>query len=171
IFRVLRPGGKLVLAVGSAPPFVSLSGLIHRIKRLPDLWAKSQGKLLIAPGFLDALVEKYFLQPQEQEESSLASHSHNRTQSVPSLVRQAGFVNLQTDWHGHQAVIEKPEDFWEIQRTFSSIARKRLSTGSPDKVEKLRSEFIEKCHAVQSNGGRLIYPFAAFYVKAVRPVQ
>lgn len=171
IFRVLRPGGKLILAVGSAPPLVSLSGLTHRVGRLPDLLAKAQGRLITAPGFLDALVNKYFPETPEQEESNLASHSHNRTQSVPSLVRQAGFKNLQTDWYGHQALIEKPEDFWEIQRTFSSIARKRLLNAPPDKVKKLLDEFIEKCRAVQSRGGRLVYPFAAFYVKAVRPKQ
>ncbi len=168
IFRVLRPGGKLVLAIGSGPPLVSLSGLVHRIGRLPDLLAQKQGKLLVAPRFLDALAEQHFPEVSEQEESNLASHSRNRTHSVPSLVRQAGFENLQTDWHGHQAVIEKPEEFWEIQRTFSSIARKRLGHAPPEKVEKLRREFIKTCREVQSRGGRLAYPFAAFYVKAVK---
>ena len=171
IFRVLRPGGKLVLAIGSAPPLASLSGLAHRIGRLPDLLAKMQGKLLIAPGFLDGLAEQHFPEVREQEESNLASHSRNRTHSVPALVREAGFENLQTDWHGHQAVIEKPEEFWEIQRTFSSIARKRLGQTPPEKVEKLRQEFIIKCREVQSRGGRLVYPFAAFYVKAVKKGQ
>ena len=35
IFRVMRPGGKLVLAIGSSPP-LSISGLAHRFRQLPD---------------------------------------------------------------------------------------------------------------------------------------
>jgi hypothetical protein len=76
---------------------------------------------------------------------------------------------VQTDWQGHQAVIETPEEFWEIQRTFSSIARKRLSTALPEKIESLRQEFLERCRTVQSRGGNLVYPFAAFYVSALKP--
>ncbi len=58
IFRVLRPGGRLVVAVGSSPPLISLSGLIHRFKILPDLLRRSQGKQLVAPNFLNSLVER-----------------------------------------------------------------------------------------------------------------
>jgi len=95
-----------------------------------------------------------------------ASHSHNRTSSVSELVRSAGFEVLQTDWQSHQAQIATPEDFWEIQRTFSSISRKRLSNAAPEKVELPRQEFFGQCRTVQSRGGNLVYPFAAFYVVA-----
>ncbi len=169
IFRVLRPGGRLVVAVGSSPPLISLSGLIHRFKILPDLLRRSQGKQLVAPNFLDSLVERHLPETDEPEESHLASHSHNRTQGVAALVQSAGFKVLQTDWQGHQAQLETPEEFWEIQRTFSSIARKRLAAAAPEKVELLEREFTEKCRTVQSRGGNLVYPFAAFYVVAQKP--
>ncbi|MEP6703313.1 MAG: hypothetical protein ABJB34_00750, partial [Acidobacteriota bacterium] len=61
-----------------------------------------------------------------------------------------------------------PEEFWEIQRTFSSISRKRLNDAPPDKLESLRREFFRQCETVQSRGGNLAYPFAAYYVTAVR---
>src|SRR6185503_11997657 len=35
--RVLRPGGRLVVGVGSGAP-VSIQGLVHRAGRLRDLW-------------------------------------------------------------------------------------------------------------------------------------
>ncbi|MGH9946527.1 MAG: class I SAM-dependent methyltransferase, partial [Pyrinomonadaceae bacterium] len=130
IHRVTKPGGRLVVAVGSSPPLLSVSGLTHRLKHLPDLIRRSQGKQLVAPGFLDSLVEQHLPQNERAEESRLAGHSHNRTQSVSSLVQNAGFKVLQTDWQGHQAVIDSPEDFWEIQRTFSSIARKRINSAT-----------------------------------------
>lgn len=166
IYRVLKPGGRLVIAVGSSPPLFSLSGLTHRLKVLPDLLRRRQGKQLVAPGFLDSLVEKHLPESAGDEESHLAGHSHNRTGGVSELAEAARFKVLQTDWKGHQAEFENAEEFWEIQRTFSSIARKRLNDAPPEKVELVKKEFFEKCHVVQSNGGVLVYPFAAFYVLA-----
>ncbi len=169
IFRVMRPGATLVLAVGSRPPMFSASGLTHVIKTLPDIGRRIRGRQLVAPHFLDSLVELRMPKKNMAEESHLASHSHDRTGGVAELVRSAGFKVLQTDWQGNQAEMETPEEFWEIQRTFSSIARKRLNAASPEDVESLRSEFFEKCRAVQSAGGNLVYPFAAFYVVARKP--
>ena len=169
VYRVTRKGGRFVVAVGSSPPIFSVAGLTHRVKIFPDVVRRSRGKQLVAPNFLNSLVERHFPETHESEESHLASHSHNRTQSVSALVKAAGFRVLQSDWQGHQTELETPEEFWEIQRTFSSISRKRLSNAPPEKVESLRQEFFGQCRAVQSRGGSLIYPFAAFYVVAQRP--
>ena len=165
----MRPGATLVLAVGSRPPMFSASGLMHVIKTLPDIGRRIRGRQLVAPNFLDSLVELRIPKKNMAEESLLASHSHDRTGGVAELVRSAGFKVLQTDWQGNQAEMETPEEFWEIQRTFSSIARKRLNAASPEDVESLRGEFLEKCRSVQSAGGNLVYPFAAFYVVARKP--
>ncbi len=168
IFRVMRPGGKLVLAVGSSPP-LSISGLAHRFRKLPDFVQRLRGKQLVAPAFLDSLVEVYLPQTNEAEESHLAHHSHNRTQPVTTLINQSGFEVLKTDWHGDTEIIETPEDFWEIQRTFSSIARKRINDAAPEKSELLYNDFLNKCQKVQAVGGKLVYPFGAFYVVARKP--
>lgn len=168
ILRVMRPGGKLVLAVGSSPPF-SLSGLVHRAKHLPDFVQRLLGKQLAAPSFLDSMVEENLPKNDEAEESHLAHHSHNRTQPVATLIKQAGFEILKTDWLGATEVIETPEEFWEIQRTFSSIARKRINDAAPEKSELLYNQFLEKCRRVQAGGGKLVYPFGAFYVVAQKP--
>ena len=168
IFRVMRPDGKLVLAVGSSPP-ISFSGLVHRFKHLPDFVQRFRGKQLVAPTFLDSLVEEHLPQTNEAEESHLAHHSHNRTQPVATLIKQTGFEVLKTDWHGDTEIIETAEDFWEIQRTFSSIARKRINDAAPDKAELLYNQFVEKCQKVQASGGKLVYPFGAFYVVARKP--
>ena len=168
IFRVMRSGGTLVLAVGSSPPF-SLSGLAHRFKHLPDFVQRLRGKQLVAPYFLDSLVEEILPRTREAEESQMAHHSHNRTQPVAKLIEQTGFEILKTDWHGDTEIIESPEEFWEIQRTFSSIARKRINDAAPEKSEFLYSHFLEKCRQVQASGGKLVYPFGAFYVVAQKP--
>ena len=169
IYRVMKPGGRFVVAVGSGPPLVSVSGLSHRLKVFPDIMRRFQGKQLVAPGFLDSLVESHFPESMEPEESHLASQSHNRTQSIASLVRSAGFTVLQTSWQGHQAEFGTPEEFWDIQRTFSSISRKRLNDAAPEKLESLRQEFFRECRTVQFRGGNLVYPFGAYYVTASHP--
>lgn len=89
----------------------------------------------------------------------------------PELVEKAGFADLCSYWEGHNASIETPEEYWDLQRTFSSIARKRLSGAPSEKVNALREEFLETCRKVRSRGGRLVYPFAAFCVIARRPKE
>lgn len=169
IYRVMRPGGRLVVAVGSSPPLFSSSGLTHRLKLLPDFVRRARGRQLVAPAFLDSLVERAIPQAAEPEESHLASHSRNRTGGVSALVQAAGFKVLRTHWQGHQARLDTAEEFWEIQRTFSSISRKRLAAAPSEKVETVKREFLAQCRAVQTRGGNLVYPFAAFYVVALRP--
>ena len=128
---------------------------------------KFRGKQLTAPHFLNSLTQQYIPDKEGSEESHLASHTGlNRTQTVVSLVKKAGFDVLKTDWLGHTETIDTPEEFWDIQRTFSSIARKRLNDAAPETVELLQQVFFERCRTVQSKGGELVYPFAAFYVVA-----
>lgn len=66
-------------------------------------------------------------------------------------------------------VVDSPEEFWAMQRTFSSIARKRLDQAPLEVAARLREEFLKLCREAQERGGRLIYPMAAFYVAARRP--
>lgn len=168
MFRVLRPGGRLVVAVGSGPPLFSWTSFAHGVRYVNELRLKRQGKLLTAPNFLNSLVERYFPGPEEPEESPLARRSLSCAHNIPPLVHKAGFTGVRTDWQGHRACVETPEEFWEMQRTFSSIARKRLSSAPAKKLEELREEFLARCREVQARGGRLVYPFAAFYVVAWR---
>jgi ubiquinone/menaquinone biosynthesis C-methylase UbiE len=167
--RVLRPGGRLALAVGSGPRLFSGAGLVEAVKHLRDRVAVSQGKLLKAPQFLDALAEKYLPAPAEPEISHVAESHQNRSRVVPELVCRAGFCRMATDWKGHLAEFTDPEEYWELQATFSSIARKRLAGAPPEKLAALREEFLRRTREVRACGGRLVYPFAAFFVAAERP--
>jgi ubiquinone/menaquinone biosynthesis C-methylase UbiE len=167
MFRTLRPGGRLVLAVGSGAPLWSWNGLAHRVSRLPDLVRKIQGRQLTAPGFLNNLVEER-LPKNGSAETLIVHHSGIPTGGVNALVRKAGFKVLANHWEGHETILDTPEEFWEIQRTFSSIARKRIADAAPEKVSLLHEDFLRKCRDVQARGGRLVYPFAAFFVVARR---
>lgn len=171
MFRVLRPGGRLVVAVGSGPALFSVAGVRETVRFLADQWSKRRGRLLTAPDSLDAKVTQWLPESGEPEESDLATRRRNRSGLVPPLVRKAGFRDVQTAWRGHHALIDTPESFWDLQRTFSSIARKRLGRAAPEVVDALRQEFHRECRAVQARGGVLAYPFGALYVMARRPAQ
>jgi ubiquinone/menaquinone biosynthesis C-methylase UbiE len=170
MFRVLRPGGRLVVAIGSGAPLFSLKGLLHRVRRLPEMLAGLRGRQVTAPGFLNVLVERHFPEAHDPEETALAKHGSGRAGAVVPLVRGAGFEVVSTHWQGHRVGFDDPDEYWDIQRTFSSVARKRLTDGDPEKVSALKQEFLGTCHGVQSRGGKLVYPIAAFFLVCRRPL-
>jgi SAM-dependent methyltransferase len=167
--RVLRPGGRLVVAIGSGPPLFTRAGLARAAQRLPEAVRRRRGRELGAPAFLDALVEKHCPEPQRVEETELARHGHGAVRSVPALVRQAGFDALSTSWEGHRAVLDGPQEFWDVQQTYSSFARKRLAGASAERVQRVREEFQETCGRVLARGGSLVYRYGALFVAARRP--
>jgi ubiquinone/menaquinone biosynthesis C-methylase UbiE len=165
--RVLRPGGVLAVGVGSRPP-LNLRGIAHRLRRSADLLRLRNGTLLLAPRFLDSLVQRLLPAPAQPEESPLAARITNRTGSLLRLAREAGFIDVHSSWQGRADAMESPHDFWELQRTYSSIARKRLAEAQPERTAAVKKEFFERCRATQARGGRLMYHHAAFYVVARR---
>jgi SAM-dependent methyltransferase len=166
--RVLRAGGRLVVGIGGPPALASPRWLIQAFRSAVDRLHRAQGKLLVGPGFLESLVERRLPGRRELEESSLASHPHLRARALAPLLRRAGFKPIRRDWLGHRFEFDDPEQFWEVQRTFSSVARKRLGDAPPEAVEAIRGEFIDACRSVEARGGALVYPVGAYYVTARR---
>jgi len=164
--RVLRPGGRLAVAAGSGPPLFSLSAVVRAAQRVPETIRRLRGRELTAPGFLDELVRRRL--------PAIVSHPgahHHETSNLPALVREAGFTGVESFWEGHHFVLDTPAEFWELQRTYSTLARERLAGASADDVRSLREEVLETSGRVQSRGGRLVYRHAALFVTARRPAQ
>ena len=164
--RVLRPGGRFVLGVGGGPPLLSRTGLAVCVGRLQREVRQWQGKQLTAPHFLDALAIKHLHDSEAPEETQWAGRKRARAHIVRRLVKDAGFRDITWDWLDQQAHLQTPEEFWDIQTTWSSIARKRLLGASADQVKVVKDEFRRACDKVRSGGGRLVYPLAAFYISA-----
>jgi O-methyltransferase/aklanonic acid methyltransferase len=171
MFRVLRPGGSLVLGVGSSPPFGSLRGLLYLTRRLPFAIQQRRGRWLAAPTFLDRLVEERLGPSSEDLESQAAMRRHagESSSELPAMLRACGFVDVRTRAELGLGILPDPEEFWDLQRVFSSKARKRLSTLAGDELEALRNEFFARSRDVLAAGGRLVYPYAAFILVARRP--
>lgn len=166
--RVLKPNGRLVLGIGSRPPVTSLKGLRHYLSRVPDAIDQRTGRLLVAPAFLERVVGDVIPDGGDREETELASHHATRVPETVQLVTNAGFTDLRPDWSAHQIAFDDIDQFWELQRTYSSIARKRLNLATPKQVEEVRRRFVDECRAVRARGGRLVYHYAAFLIAARR---
>lgn len=169
MFRLLRPGGRLALGVGSPPPVGSVAGARRAIQRTFEWLRARRGLELNAPQALEAFVVERLPAVATTETTHLAGQGHMKPRLVPALVREAGFVRVQVSWQGHEAVLDSPEEFWELQRTYSTLARKRLASAPPEEVLRLRAEFVARATRVRERGGRLAYRYAALFVVAERP--
>ena len=167
--RVLRPGGRIVVAVGSGPPLVSQAGVSAALRRIGSVVAGALGKRdLLACRYLDELVERHLPLAQADEEAGWTK-AHATHSPVPRMMQAAGFQDIRTTWEGHDGIVGSKEEFWDVQVTFSSLARKRLATAPAAAIEGLRREFDEGCVRALDAGGRLRYPTGALVVAATAP--
>ena len=166
--RVLHPGGRLVVAVGRGAPLLSLTGLTAASRRILDHILTLLGRQLRACEFIDALVRET-LPPGSMESPAGSEHHGLGPHELPDRVRHAGFRVERVEWLGNRAVIGTPEEFWELQATFSSIARWRLQDATPKAVAELKDRFMKDCREVQARGGSLVYPTGVLFIAARRP--
>ncbi len=167
--RVLRPGGCAVVAVGSAPPLLSFAGAGAVFRRFTGIARRAFGKGdLLACEYLDRLVERYLPAAYSNEEAGWTQR-HAASHSVPRMMQDAGFRNIRTAWAGNDGIIASMDEFWEVQVTFSSLARKRIAAASTQAVEALRREFAAGCERTLAAGGRLRYPTGALIVAGTAP--
>lgn len=169
IFRVLKPGASIVAAVGSPPALLSTDGVRAAVRRFGSIWRKSTGRELSACEFIDSLIEKYIPETKDREVTEWVEHHHGFTGSIKSLVQAAGFKNIRTGWKGQYSIIDSAEDFWLLQMTYSSIARKRIQQADESDVERLKAEFYQVCEQVLLKNGRLVYQSGAAIVSGVKP--
>jgi ubiquinone/menaquinone biosynthesis C-methylase UbiE len=169
MFRVLTPGGRLVIGIGSRPPWTSVHGWIHRLSRIPDFFSLKAGKLLLAPAHLNQIVERHLPAAAAAEETELAQDHSFRSARALQLIRETGIQDVRTEWEGHHLVLDSPQEFWDLQSTFSSIARKRLRIAAPAQLDLVRKDFERECAEVLGRGGKLVYHYAASYISGRRP--
>ncbi len=162
--RVGRPGSPVVVGVGSAAPWQSMAFLRNGLRALRE---RAQGlggaAPLYATRFLDGLLARHV--PPE-------THLHGTADAVGSLaqaMRRAGFQDVRTRWVGQSSTIVTADDFWGLQVTLSTQARKAVPTLPAATLAALRQEFDSLCNAHLRRGGQLVYRSGALIASGRRP--
>jgi ubiquinone/menaquinone biosynthesis C-methylase UbiE len=167
-FRVLRPGGALSVAIGAGPPLSREAGryLLARTRAMRD---RLLGKRLMGPQHLAEFLDQrlgpmHMVSPDFDVEGP-----HLDGRGLVHTLQRAGFRELLRSWAFAETHWQSPDDFWQLQCTFSSPIRKRLQALSPDTVRELRTEYLRLCRRTLERGGKLTYITAAYFVRARKP--
>jgi SAM-dependent methyltransferase len=168
--RVLRVGGRAAVGVGSGAPW-PWARLAQGVRRLGTLWSERRGRRLVAPGALEALMAAR-LGPDHGASAHWDAHARDHApQALRGLMTGAGFADVRASWRGRDTAIPTAGEFWDVQRTFSSRARRRLSEAPASFVEDLRRQMEARSEAVLGRGGHLVYPQGVLFLSAVRPAR
>lgn len=164
--RVLRPGGRLAIAVGSRPPLASTAVLVHGAREIGRRVQQSVGRRLTADLLDRIVVEECGPAPHDLPRGSALSRSLDRAPLLSKLVRQAGLVDLRQSWRNYQNELADADEYWELHRTIRSDARKRLLDAAPEVVERVRGRFMAACRRTLEHGGVLAFPISAVFMIA-----
>lgn len=169
MLRVVKPGGVVVIGVGSAPPLGS-SGFIGAVaNKFSDLFKAIIGRpRLFAPQSLDRFLDKSWGATAHHEEARWTHGVADYSQSVAQMMRKAGAVAVSSTWFGSSDEIANGEDYWNLQSTLSSYARKRLAAAPVAKISELRAAYIAHCQTCQERGSQLVYRSGALVTRGVR---
>jgi len=168
IFRVLTPGGRLGIALGSRPPAGSPAQVRHAFAEVGRRIAVLRGRRLTAD-LLDRIVDRRIGRTVEVPEGAPLASRLNRVPLLRELVRGAGFTDLRISWRNYQNEIETPEEFWDLHRTIRSDSRKRLLVAPSGVEDEVRREFMDECTRTLHRGGVMTFPISVVFVTATKP--
>lgn len=168
--RVLRPGGRLAIAVGSRPPMLSAELFVHAAREVHRRLQQRRGRRLTADLLDRIVVEECGPAPHDLPRGSELSRSLDRAPLLVELVRRAGLVDLRRSWRNYQNEVADADEYWELHRTIRSDSRKRLLDADPDVVARVRARFMTACRQTIARGGVLAFPISAVFVVARKPI-
>ena len=166
--RVLRPGGRLAIALGSRPPSLSADQFRHAVAGVGRKLAERQGRRITGE-LLDRIVGRVLGHSEGLPTGSPLSVRLNRAGLLRQLVLGAGFEDVQRSWRNYQNEIGDVEEYWDLHRTIRSDVRKQLLLAAPAVVEQVREEFVTACRRAVERGGVLASPISVVFVIARKP--
>ena len=170
MFRVLKPGGRVVIAVGSSPSLLSFDGVKAAVRKISSLWRAIRGRELSACDFIDTLVDKHLPHGDDRTVTQWVEHHHGFTAPVRKMLITAGFENPVNAWKGQYSTLTSADDFWLVQVTFSSKARKRIQHANQESLRRLKDDFYRQSELVLKKNGRLVYQTGAAIASARKPL-
>lgn len=168
-FRVLAPGGRIAVAIGSGPQLMSADGLRRAIQAVQRRARIARGRERVACTQLEGLVARHLQDVPDPEVSALAGAHRDFSGVLRGLMTAAGFADVRQHWTGAGFVVPTIEEFWQLQTTISTPARKRMALASGAALAALKAAFWADCTAVLNRGGQLTYHVGAAIVTARKP--
>jgi len=168
IFRVLGPGGRLGVAVGSRPPMGTGAQVRHAIAEVGRRISQLRGRRLTAD-LLDRIVERRIGRSVEVPTGAPLATRLDRAPLLRELAQDAGFVDIDVSWRNYQNQIESADEFWDLHRTIRSDSRKRLLVAPPGVEAEVRQEFMDECRRTLLRGGVMTFPISVVFVTARKP--
>jgi ubiquinone/menaquinone biosynthesis C-methylase UbiE len=168
IFRVLAPGGRIGVALGSQPPAGSGAQLRHAVAEVRRRIEVIRGRRLTAD-LLDRIVDRRIGRSVDVPEGAPLATRLNRVPLLRTLVRGAGFIDVAVSWRNYQNEIESADEFWDLHRTIRSDSRKRLLVAPPGVEQEVRREFMDECRRTLDRGGVMTFPISVVFVTARKP--
>ena len=164
--RVLRPGGRLCIGVGSGPPFPSIRGGVFLARRIKDRAARELGLRAEMPPQLLGLLDEHLPAGSERGTEGSSGLGSRPGRAIGRLIEGLGFNDVKHSWRGAIDQIDDPEEFWALQASLCSEARYRILDAPPDAVDRLHRACVAASWKVLDRGGRLLYPGGAWYITA-----
>ena len=172
MFRCSAPGSQTLVAVGSAPPPGSRAFFNAGTRLVADRIMGLAGRApLYATAFLDRLIERTVGNVGHDEHAGWTHGVKQFSGTVSALMQRVGYEKIHSSWVGHTAVLDSAQDFWTLQVTLSSFARKRMQAVTPVEYKDLRTKFDAICNRHLARGGRLIYKSGALITTGRRPAR
>lgn len=162
--RVLRPGGRLSIGVGSGPPLQSARGAWYWARRAVDRSAHLLGRRAEMPHQILGLLDAHLPAQAGRGTEGAGGIGVRPGRAIQAMLEAAGFYQLKHTWRGAIDIIEDPEEFWALQASVCSTARYRILSAPPEAVEALHRAVVAESWRVLDRGGKLIYPRGAWYV-------
>ena len=158
--EILSPDGTLAIGLGGGPLRASWDGVADAARRLGALIASATLARLEAPAMLISLMNE--IDVPQVDRDDVDGNSLTARQIV-ALVSEAGFSQVRSRWVGRDFVIDSVEEFWELQTTFSTHVRKRLSLCDAAVRMRLKDEFFKRCDRLSVE---LRYPCGVLMIRA-----
>jgi len=167
--RVLKPGGHLVISFGYARPIALFALSLHLVKRLWGTILNPLRPQIVGPAYLIGHADRLLPHPTQVIETEWGSRNPRGT--LVRLVQESGFERVEENWYGHAMVFDSAQEFWDAQSSIVTEVRKRVMDAPPEAVALLKQTFITGAEGVLRRGGKLVYPYGAFYVSGQRPMS